>query len=436
MLKDKGFKTKLITYVLSLKIRVKLIFISNEILQYAKKHSTFENLQRNYVIAREWNKCVQLIRNGQYELGVKKQKEILQELYSQKFFTNNGESPMFYSHHWGTRFGHLGALGMKIKFDEITLEQVPLKKMFIKNESLFDKFKPMLNNFIDPVYNQSLLNFELPSNWAEFDLLDMVRHKGDFIEHNAMHEFVFKSGSIDQNTSALKDSRTRDEVLTCLGLELNDWYVALHIRNVKFPYDERKVDQNKFNEAVTAIIEAGGHVIQFGENMTKIQGFDSNKVKLLSEIQGAENLDLSVLSKAKFCLASASGPTSVAMALGVPVLQTDSVAICLHVKSASKGSLYLPKKVLRKDKVIKYSELAETGLGYRHVSLKDWEKESIVLEENNSSEIRDATLEMLNSEKLESEFSSSIQNIRSDYNILGHGKFSESYLESNSWLSS
>ena len=436
MLKNKGYKTNLITYVSSLKIRVKLIFISKKIFMYANKHSIFENLQRNYVISHEWNKCVQLIRDGQYQLGVKKQKEILQELYSQKCFTNNGESSMLYSHHWGSRFGHLGALGMKIKFDELTLGQVPLRKMFIKNEFLFNKFKPMLNNYITPVYNQSLLNFELPSNWAEFELLDMVRHKSDFIEHNAMHEFVFKSGDVDQDSSALKDSRTREEVLTFLGLKSNDWYVALHIRNVRFPYDERKVDANKFNQAVTAIIEAGGHVIQFGENMTKIQGFDSNKVKLLSEIQGAENLDLSVLSKAKFCLASASGPTAVAMALGVPVLQTDSVAICLHVKSASKGSLYLPKKILRKNKVVKYSELAETGLGYRHVSLKEWEKESVVLEENNSREIRNATLEMLNSEKLEGEFSARIQNIRSDYNILGHGKFAESYLESNSWLSS
>lgn len=436
MLKNRGIKTTFISYVIGLKIRVKFIFISKKILLYARKHSTFENIRQNYVIANEWHKSVQLIRNGQYHLGVKKQKDMLQELYSQKCFTNDGDNTVFYSHHWGTRFGHLGALGMKIKFDEMTLGQAPVKKMFIKNELLFGKFKPMLNNFIHPQYNKSLLNFEIPCNWIEFDLLDMVRHKNDFIEHNAMHEFVFKSGSFDQKSSVLKDSRSREEVLKLLGLKLNDWYVALHIRNVKFPFDERKVDQNKFNEAVATIIEAGGHVIQFGENMTKIQGFDHNKVKLLSEIQGAENLDLSVLSKSRFCLASTSGPISVAMALGVPVLVTDQVAICLHAKSASKGSLYLPKKVLKKGKVLKYSELAETGLGYRHVSLKEWKKESITLEENTSSEIRDATLEMLNSEKLESEFSSSIRRIRSEYNIIGYGNFAESYLESNNWLSS
>ena len=434
MLRNLGIKSFAINFFRVIKMRVVVLLLPTKYLQYAKTIQVIENLRDDYVIAEEWRNSVQLIRNGKFWEGVGKQKEILGDLHSKQSITNLNNEACFYSYRWGTHFGHFGALGMKLRFDEINLGYLPTRKMYVKNKFLFDKFRATLGDRIVPIHNIALLQFERPTNWLEFELLEMVRFGEGYIDHNSMHEMVFQSDAIDQENAPFQDLMTRDNLLKLLGLKSNDWFVALHIRNNKFLYDERKVDQHKFNPAIQAIIDAGGHVVQFGMNMNKVQGFDPSKVKLLSEIQGAEGLDLSVIAKAKFCLASASGPTDVAEAFGTPTLQTDSIASCLQIKSSSKGSMYLPKRVLRNNKTLKFSELAETGLGYREVSLKEWAKESVTLQENSSTEILNATLEMLYPENQTSELSSRLQEIRAEYKILAQGKIPESYLASNDWM--
>jgi len=435
MLRNLGLKVFALNFFNAVKLRIMVFLLPTKYLKYAKTIQVFENLRNDLVISEEWSNSVKLIRNGKYWEGVGKQKEILGNLHSSKeSITNHNNVAVFYSYRWGTNFGHFGALGMKLRFDEIALGYVPKRKMYVKNKFLFDKFKLTLNDRIIPICNTALLQFERPSNWLEFELINLVRFGHGYIDHNSMHEIVFQSDAIDRENAPLKDFMPHDKLLKLLGLKSNDWFVALHIRNNKFLYDERKVNQHKFNPAIQAIIDAGGHVIQFGMNMKKVQGFNPDRVKLLSEIQGAENLDVSVIAKARFCLASASGPTDVAEAFGIPTLQTDSISCCLQIKSSSKGSMYLPKRVLRKNRTLKLSELAETGLGYREVSLKEWSKESITLQENSSTEILNATLEMLYPEKLTSELSSKLQEIRVEHNILARGKISESYLASNDWM--
>jgi hypothetical protein len=119
--------------------------------------------------------------------------------------------------------------------------------------------------------NINLLDFEHPSNWSEFDLMNMVKLKDDYIEHNAMHELVYSSCKVDRSNPLVRDSFTRENFLKHVGLGEDDWYVAVHIRNTNYRFDERKVAQSKFNPALEAIIKAGGRIIQFGLNMTKVQ---------------------------------------------------------------------------------------------------------------------------------------------------------------------
>jgi putative glycosyltransferase (TIGR04372 family) len=217
-------------------------------------------------------------------------------------------------------------------------------------------------------------------------------------------------------------------------LNYDDWYVALHIRKTNYRFDERQVDQHKFNKALEAVIKAGGKVIQFGQNMTKVKLSDPNKIMYLDEIEATKNEETSLIAHSRFLLTTASGPIGVAHALGVPVLQTDSPAICMHSKTASLGTLYLPKKLIKNGKPVTYSELAETGLGYTHISLAEWRRRGIRVVENSSIEILEATLEMLHPKSVDVSLSKRLESLRVDFNVLARGTFANSYLEQNNWM--
>lgn len=435
MIKNRNIKFKIQQFIKLNKVRFSLFLISNKQIEFVTNNSFHRRLLNDYSIKDEWNKGDSLVRNGRYHAGVSVMKKVLLELQdTRKNFSSNSMNPMFLSHHWATRFGHLGALGMKLKFNESFRGQKLSQKIYIKDQILYSKFEKLFDNRIIPVHNINLLDFERPSNWDEFDLLHMVKFNNDFIEHNAMHELVYTTFKVDQKNPLIFDSYTRSEFLDRLGLNHDDWYVALHIRNTNYRFDERQVDQNKFNQALEAVIKAGGKVIQFGQNMTKVKLSDPGKIMYLDEIEAANNEDTSVIAHSKFLLTTSSGPIGVAHALGVPVLQTDCPAICMHSKTASLGTLYLPKKLIKNGKPVTYSELAETGLGYTHISLAEWSRRGIQLVENSSIEILEATLEMLYPKSFDPSFNKRLESLRVDFNVLARGTFVNSYLEQNNWM--
>jgi len=435
MFKNRNIKFRIQDFIKLSKVRVSLILVSNKKIKLLSKNGFHRRLLNDHFIQTEWDKADSLVRNGRYHEGVSRMKKVLLELQdTRKNFSSNTTSPIFLSHHWATRFGHLGQLGMKLKFNESFRDQKLPQKIYIKDKKLFAKFEKLFSNRIIPVYNINLLDFERPGNWDEFDLLYMSKFKNDFIEHNAMHELVYSNFKVDQKNPLVLDSYTRSEFLARLGLNQDDWYVALHIRKTNYRFDERQVNQYKFNQALEAVIKAGGKVIQFGIIMTKVKLSDPSKVMYLDEMDAAKSEETSLIAHSRFLLTTSSGPIGVAHALGVPVLQTDSPAICMHSKSASVGTLYLPKKLIKKSKPVTYSELAETGLGYTHISLAEWSKRGIQLVENSSTEILEATLEMLSPRSVNSSFDKRLESLRKDLNVLARGNFANSYLEQNNWM--
>jgi putative glycosyltransferase (TIGR04372 family) len=262
----------------------------------------------------------------------------------------------------------------------------------------------------------------------------MLKFQDGYIEHNEMHELIYSSFKVDRNNPLLQDIYNRSDLLAEIGFSNEDWFVALHIRNTGYRYDERQVDQFKFNQALEFIISAGGKIVQFGQNMTKVQLSDQTKIRHITELESARGLDISVIAKSRFLLTTSSGPIGIAHVLGVPVLQTDSPAICLHAKTASVGTRYLPKKLIKGNRIINYSELAETGLGYTHISLNEWRKLGIKLVENSAKEISEATLEMLNPKKSDSLLDQKLHSLQKDLNVVARGKFSNSYLVKNNWM--
>lgn len=435
MFKNRNIKFRIQDFLKLCKVRISLILVSNKQIKFVSKNGFHQRLLNDHFIQAEWDKADSLVRNGKYHEGVSLMKKVLSELQdTRKNFSSDSTNPMFLSYHWGTRFGHLGALGMKLKFNESFRGQKLPQKIYVKDKTLYAKFEKLFSNRIVPVYNINLLDFERPSNWNEFDLLNIVKFNHDFIEHNAMYELVYSNFRVDQKNPLVLDSYTRSEFLARLGLNQDDWYVALHIRKTNYRFDERQVNQYKFNQALEAVIKAGGKVIQFGTIMTKVKLSDPSKVIYLDEMGAAKSEETSLIAHSRFLLTTSSGPIGVAHALGVPVLQTDSPAICMHSKTASVGTLYLPKRLIKKGKPVTYSELAQTGLGYTHISLAEWSKRGIQLEENTSSEILEATLEMLYPTSIDRSFNKRLDSLRVDLNVLARGNFASSYLSQNNWM--
>lgn len=435
MIKNRNFKSAVILFFRLIRFRIEILFFTQKTIQFFTKNDFHRRYKTDSQIAYEWTRADLMIRNGEYKKGVSIMKKILFDTQNKhKNFSSNEIYPLYLSHHWATRFGHLGQLCMKLKFDELFRNYVFPQKIYVKDKFLFTKFEKLYKERLIPIYNINLLDFERPSNWGEFDLINMVRLKDDYIEHNAMHELVYSSCKVDRANPLVRDSFSRQNFLQHLGLGEDDWYVAIHIRNTNYVFDERKVNQHKFNPALEAIIKAGGRIVQFGLNMTKVQVSDPSKVTYMYESDSTLKLDVSVVAHSRFLITTASGPVGVAHALGIPVLQTDSVGICLHSKTASIGTLYLPKKLIRNGKPITFSELAETGLGYTHISLAEWRKRGIEVLENTSNEVLNATIEMLNPEISNSNLAKKLDIIRADYEVLARGTFANSYLEDNNWM--
>lgn len=435
ILKNKNIKYNFKRFIKMNKLKLRILLLNNKQIEFLTKNFFHLKLQKEMVFSDRFSKAVRLIRLGKYQMGVSEMRSTLLEIQNNyQSFTANENYPALLSHHWATRFGHLGQLAMKIKFDESFRGYEFAQKIYIKDKWLFSKFDKVFGNKITPIYNSNLLDFERPSNWSEFDLMHMLKLNGDFIEHNAMEELFFSTHIVKQSDPLVRVPIERQDLLKRLGLSPSDWFVAIHIRNTNYRFDERQVNQFKFNPALEAVLKYGGKIVQFGLNMTRVQVSDSNKIRYLYDHESAKDLDVSVIAYAKFLLSTSSGPIGIAHALGTPVLQTDCPGICLYCKTASIGSLFLPKRLEKNGVPLKFSELAETGLGYAHINLAEWHHLGVDVIENSATEILEATLEMLNPIKQNSDLDNRLESIRSSYNVVARGQFANSYLEKNSWI--
>ncbi len=123
------------------------------------------------------------------------------------------------------------------------------------------------------------------------------------------------------------------KALRLLGLEEDDWFTCLHIREQGF-YDERDgiaATQNRYRNvkvenylpAVRRISERGGWVLRMGDpSATPLPEMDRAIDYARSDVKSPW-LDIFLLASCRFFLGTRAGPLDVARAFGVPYVATD-----------------------------------------------------------------------------------------------------------------
>lgn len=416
-------------YLSLIKTKINILRMTREQNDFYKRYQT-SRIERDYRLNSAWNYFENPQDGGQYFKSMKLREEILTELYHSQDFFNKNEIPPYLSHRWASNIGHLGALGILIKFQDLFVGKTQQQTMYLTNPNLFGIFGHLFANKVKTSINPVLKDMETPTMWSQFQNLEMIRIKDRFIPHYSMYEEFFNTEPITRFNAPLSDHSERDKVLGLLNLKPSDRFISIHIRT-PIKNDMRSVIPSKFVKALNLLIDLGFQVVQFGEEGPSLEVKRMDRLIKLPYKGNWKSLQSSIISHSEFLICTNSGPAALAWALGVPVLQTDTVALCRNILTCSNGSIYLPKSFKKRNIHIPLSELVSSGLGYTEYSRSELRKQGIELIDSSEIEIFKAVLEMLDfRNSKDNEFSKHRQNL----GIIGRGKIATDYLTSNNWL--
>jgi putative glycosyltransferase (TIGR04372 family) len=186
-----------------------------------------------------------------------------------------------------------------------------------------------------------------------------------------------------------------------LGFKDHDWFVTVHVRDnfLSRPNYGRNADISSYLPAIKHIISQGGFVVRIGgkdsKNLPKIPGLLDyahfpGKLRMM---------DIFFLAKAKFMIATTSGPIGVASSFGTPILWTNAPDIGKAV--FHPRSLLIPKLIQnKKQEIINMSDILSSPLGYTDSQINKLEEsenyfQGYTWRNNSETEIINGVYEML-----------------------------------------
>jgi len=149
------------------------------------------------------------------------------------------------------------------------------------------------------------------------------------------------------------------------GMNQNDWFVTVHVRDTTSwnPNYGRNADIYSYFPAFKHIVDQGGHVIRIGNKDSKKLPNIPGVIDYAHFPEKSRLMDVFFLAKARFFIATTSGPIGVASSFGTPILWTNAPDVgkaVFHPKS-----LMIPKLIQNKGKrVLGMSEILSSSLGY------------------------------------------------------------------------
>jgi putative glycosyltransferase (TIGR04372 family) len=157
----------------------------------------------------------------------------------------------------------------------------------------------------------------------------------------------------------------------------------------------------------------------------------ANVIDLCPESEAYTFLHYYLLGHARFILVTISGPMELAKSLGTPVLGTNTTSIARNMQSAPPGTMYIPKKWVRKNRNVSFAELLGGREGYSETDLKEKADAGYQLIENTPEEIRAAVVDMFLDTDPQLELAGVAHSLREKYGAIAKGKIAPSYLNVN-----
>lgn len=189
--------------------------------------------------------------------------------------------------------------------------------------------------------------------------------------------------------------------------------------------------------AIKFIISQGFQVIRIGnpsdDVIPPLKGF----IDLTKNQKISNKLDAYILANCEFFIGTNSGPANIPQIFGVPTLFTNMTSLGKNIFTSSPGSKYIPKTFIdSKNKKLSLSQILSNAVtGYSELNFHNMKKFGFKYQNNSSDDILLGVIEMLdfvyNSRitSKESKFSNILNQIYNEFEPIGRGIYSESYLE-------
>ena len=369
------------------------------------------------------------------------------ELYRARGADLDRHFPSILGPQWSSNIGHIALAAMLLVAEDFgfvpKVERTQIITQIGNQEALRALSHRYRQRWIGP--NQPLLTRELaglmdrgalvPLGPPYVEDLMTVKTRGGFIDLYSLLENIGVKLAEGEKPEPFNLSRAYMERVEHLagiaGIDLHQPTMALHVRESwGTAFDQRSVERDTYLPAIREAIKLGYQVVRFGGDRQTPFPEITGLTDLVAKFPGDNSLDLYFLTRATFLLSTQSGPVSISLISGIPVLGTNYIHIGLTAHSAEPGTIYLPKRLisgrgspmslgetlrLEEDHWRNVEGRAPTGLALN----------------NTSEEIRQGVIEMISSLKSGKSPSGSaalVNEIRNGSPSIGRGNFAESFL--------
>ena len=204
--------------------------------------------------------------------------------------------------------------------------------------------------------------------WPIVESIQTVRMRDGNLDLVTAHNFLVKEWELQKKDPLLSLSTTDlirgNEYLASRGLGPDDWFVTLHVREDQDGLEGygRNARIDTYSEGVRRVVERGGHVFRLGgRDATPFRGI-RGLIDYAHDVDRDPWLDVFLLARSKFLIATTSGPIGVPPTFGVPVLWTNAPDIAKAVYHPR--SLMIPKTVRSPNgKIMTLQEMLESPFG-------------------------------------------------------------------------
>jgi len=226
------------------------------------------------------------------------------------------------------------------------------KKDKLSNPELFEYFKNKIKLNYDHNLNdqekkvKQLTNIPLEYAIPIKKSLTQIHIATNIINNKRIDKPFFKLSQ--------KHKKIGNSYLKKIGLNKNDWFVTLHVREGSSKGDFKSESFRNGNiedyyKAIKFIVNKGGYVFRVGDDSLSKLPYIKGVIDYANSKHKSQALDIFLGAKSKFCIATSSGYYIIPYLFGIPILMTNSLS-SLEYWLLRKKDFFLPRTIYDKSK--------------------------------------------------------------------------------------